>query len=48
MAPAEPGGLGPWAEGDRSRFYKDLSEPFYGANRPGNTVSQGVRDAFWL
>jgi len=33
---------------DRSQFYKDLSEPFYGANRPGSTVSQGVRDAFWL
>jgi len=32
---------------DRSQFYKDLSEPFYGANRPGSTVSQGVRDAFW-
>ena len=34
--------------GDRSQFYKDLSGPFYGANRPGSTVSQGVRDAFWL
>jgi non-heme chloroperoxidase len=33
---------------DRSQFYKDLSVPFYGANRPGSTVSQGVRDAFWL
>jgi non-heme chloroperoxidase len=33
---------------DRSQFYKDLAEPFYGANRPGATVSQGVRDAFWL
>jgi non-heme chloroperoxidase len=33
---------------DRSQFYKDLSSPFYGANRPGSTVSQGVRDAFWL
>jgi non-heme chloroperoxidase len=33
--------------GDRSQFYKDLSVPFYGANRPGATVSQGVRDAFW-
>jgi non-heme chloroperoxidase len=32
---------------DRSQFYKDLSAPFYGANRPGSTVSQGVRDAFW-
>jgi non-heme chloroperoxidase len=33
---------------DRSQFYKDLSAPFYGANRPGAEVSQGVRDAFWL
>jgi non-heme chloroperoxidase len=33
---------------DRSQFYKDLSLPFYGANRPGSTVSQGVRDMFWL
>jgi non-heme chloroperoxidase len=34
--------------GDRSQFYKDLSAPFYGANRAGSTVSQGVRDSFWL
>src|SRR5215203_2584984 len=33
---------------DRSQFFKDLSEPFYGANRPGASISQGVRDAFWL
>ena len=33
---------------DRSQFFKDLSIPFYGANRPGSTVSQGVRDSFWL
>ncbi|UKY54439.1 alpha/beta fold hydrolase [Streptomyces inhibens] len=33
---------------DRSQFYKDLSESFYGANRPGSNVSQGVREAFWL
>jgi non-heme chloroperoxidase len=33
---------------DRSQFFKDLSAPFYGANRPGSTVSQGLRDAFWL
>ena len=32
---------------DRSQFYRDLSEPFYGANRPGSTVSQGLRDDFW-
>jgi non-heme chloroperoxidase len=54
--PANPGGLPLEAfdairagvGGDRSQFYKDLSAPFYGANRPGSTVSQGVRDAFWL
>ena len=33
---------------DRSQFFKDLSEPFYGANRPGAKVSQGQRDTFWL
>jgi non-heme chloroperoxidase len=33
---------------DRSQFYKDVSAPFYGANRPGASVSQGKRDEFWL
>ena len=33
---------------DRSQFFKDLSAPFYGANRPGATVSQGLRDSFWM
>jgi len=33
---------------DRSKFFKDLSLPFYGYNRPGATSSQGVRDSFWL
>lgn len=33
---------------DRSQYYMDLSVPFYGINRPGAVVSQGVRDAFWL
>jgi non-heme chloroperoxidase len=33
---------------DRSQFFKDLSAPFYGANRPGAKISQGLRDAFWL
>jgi non-heme chloroperoxidase len=33
---------------DRSQFFKDLTTPFYGANRPGAKVSQGVRDAFWM
>jgi len=33
--------------GDRSQFYKDLSLPFYGYNRPGAKTSDGVREAFW-
>jgi non-heme chloroperoxidase len=33
---------------DRSQFFKDLTIPFYGANREGAKVSQGVRDTFWL
>jgi non-heme chloroperoxidase len=33
---------------DRSQYWKDLSAPFYGANRPGAKVSQGLRDSFWL
>jgi len=32
---------------DRSQFFRDLTTPFYGANRPGAVVSQGLRDAFW-
>jgi non-heme chloroperoxidase len=34
--------------GDRSQFYKDLALAFYGANRPGAKVSQGILDQFWL
>ena len=33
---------------DRSQYFQDLSGPFYGANRPGAKVSQGLRDSFWL
>jgi len=33
---------------DRSEFFKQLTIPFYGANREGHKVSQGVRDAFWF
>src|SRR4051812_31835815 len=33
---------------DRSQYFRDLSAPFYGANRPGAAVSQGLRDSFWL
>jgi non-heme chloroperoxidase len=54
--PANPGGLPIDAfdairkgvTDDRSQFFKDLTTPFYGANRPGAKVSQGVRDSFWL
>jgi len=54
--PANPGGL-PIEKfdeiraavlADRSQFFQDLSGPFYGANRPGAKVSQGLRDSFWL
>ena len=33
---------------DRSQFFKDLSMPFYGYNRPGAKISGGVRESFWL
>jgi non-heme chloroperoxidase len=33
---------------DRSQFWKDLSMPFYGYNRPGVKISEGVRESFWL
>ncbi|MCI0350852.1 MAG: alpha/beta hydrolase [Acidobacteriales bacterium] len=54
--PANPGGLpievfdGLRANvlTDRSQFFKELSSPFYGANRAGAKVSQGLRDSFWL
>ncbi|CAM2759822.1 Non-heme chloroperoxidase [Methylobacterium mesophilicum] len=35
-------------QADRSQFWKDLSMPFYGYNRPGAAISEGVREAFWL
>ncbi len=33
---------------DRSQYFKDLSGPFYGANRSGSTVSAGLREGFWF
>ncbi|GLR84278.1 alpha/beta fold hydrolase [Bradyrhizobium iriomotense] len=33
---------------DRSQFWKNLSIPFYGYNRPGAQISEGVRESFWL
>jgi non-heme chloroperoxidase len=41
-------GIRAGVQADRSQFFKDLSEPFYGANRPGAKVSQGLKDSFWL
>ncbi len=34
--------------GDRSQFYRDLSLPFYGYNRAGAKISEGVKENFWL
>ena len=33
---------------DHSQFWKDFSMPFYGYNRPGAKISEGVRESFWL
>jgi non-heme chloroperoxidase len=33
---------------NRAQFYKDLATPFYGYNRPGAKLSEGIRDSFWL
>jgi non-heme chloroperoxidase len=41
-------GLRAGVQADRSQLFKDLSLPFYGYNRPGAKVSEGVRDSFWL
>jgi non-heme chloroperoxidase len=41
-------GLRAGVEKDRSQFFTDLSAPFYGANRPGSKVSDGLRHSFWL
>jgi non-heme chloroperoxidase len=54
--PANPGGtpieefdkLRAAVQADRSQFWKDLSMPFYGYNRPGAKISEGVRESFWL
>jgi non-heme chloroperoxidase len=35
-------------QADRSKFWKELSLPFYGYNRPGAKISEGVRESFWL
>ena len=54
--PANPGGapievfdkLRNSVQADRSQFWEDLSLPFYGYNRPGAKVSEGVVKSFWL
>jgi non-heme chloroperoxidase len=54
--PANPGGLPievfdqlrAAVQADRSQFWKDLSLPFFGYNRPGAKISEGVRESFWL
>jgi non-heme chloroperoxidase len=54
--PANPGGLPrevfdgirAGVAADRSQFFMDLTLPFYGGNRPGSKLSQGLRDSFWL
>jgi non-heme chloroperoxidase len=54
--PANPGGtpieafdqLRAAVQADRPQFWKDLSMPFYGYNRPGAKISEGVRESFWL
>jgi non-heme chloroperoxidase len=33
---------------NRAQFYKDLTLPFYGYNRPGAEVSEGIREHWWL
>jgi non-heme chloroperoxidase len=54
--PANPGGtpieafdkIRAGVQADRSQFWKDLSLPFYGYNRPNAKVSEGVRESFWM
>jgi non-heme chloroperoxidase len=41
-------GLRNGVHADRSQFFRDLSEPFYGYNKPGAKPSEGVRRSFWL
>jgi non-heme chloroperoxidase len=53
---ANPGGLAieqfdklrSAVQADRAQFFKDLSLPFYGFNRPGAKISEGLRESFWL
>src|SRR5436305_11185932 len=55
-SPSNPGGtpieefdkLRSAVQADRSKLWKDLTMPFYGYNRPGAKISEGVRESFWL
>ena len=33
---------------NRAQFYKDITLPFYGYNRPGAKISEGIREHWWL
>ncbi len=33
---------------NRAEFYKDITLPFYGYNRPGAKISEGIRERWWL
>ncbi len=33
---------------NRPQFYRDITLPFYGYNRPGAEISEGIRDKWWL
>src|SRR6476660_6060992 len=56
QTPQNPGGLPMKAfdeirggvVADRSQFFRDLTVPFYGYNKPGAKISEGVKDSFWL
>jgi non-heme chloroperoxidase len=41
-------GLRAGIQADRAQFWKDFASTFYGTNRPGASVSEGVLDSFWL
>ena len=41
-------GIRDGVESDRSQYYKEFTIPFYGYNRPGATISEGVREHWWM
>jgi len=38
----------PEIRGSQTKFYKDITLPFYGYNRPGAKISEGIREKWWL